>query len=508
MKKSSIVLAITAALALAYPAAAYLSGMRLETKLTQTADTATMFPTLKVVKQNYQRGFFSSVQERTYEFSLPNSDKIVPMSLAEDEDAESNDEATDNEDNEPTDPAKFIPRPIVKPLQITIINRIQHGPIPGILGVGAGKVDTEIVLPEEAQADLKKIFGDKKFLNIRTILNYGGGGTIYADSPAVITTIGRTQDKLNWKGIKLEASFDEGYNKFNYKLQTDGVDIEAKDPKNEALIHHFQIGKIMFNGDNQRAYPKSFILLGTTAFSVDSLNYSSSAKADSGFSLSKLLVASSSTLKNDLIDMSLKMGVDQVQANKKDIGAIHYDYSLKRLHAPSIQKFYETFLKLDSSMKEPQQLLALQKSMKELGLEILKHDPVLALDRLSLTGKNGEIKASADVKIVNFQPEDLENPMLLIPKLESKGQISIAEALVQALIEDTQTDPNARSMAMSMFNMQLANLETQGYVKREGKNLQSQLLWSKGKLSINGKPYPPSAVAVTEEAAAPGAQAK
>ena len=501
-------LAVSAALALAYPAAAYLSGMRLETKLTQTSDAATMFPTIKVVKHNYQRGLFSSVQESTYEFSLPNSDKISAMSLAEDEEADGATDTPDDDDNEPTDPSRLIPRPVTKPLQFTVINRIQHGPIPGILGIGAGKIDTDIVLPEEAQADLKKIFGDKKFLNIRTILNYGGGGTVLADSPAINTTIGRTQDKLHWKGIKIEASFDEGYHKFNYKLQTDGAEIEAKDPKDEALIHHFQIGKIMFSGDNQRAYPKSFILLGNTAFSVDSINYSSSANADSGFSLAKLLVSSTTTLKNDLIDMSLKMGVDQLQANKKDIGAIHYDYSLKRLHAPSVQKFYDTFLKLDNNIQDPQQVLALQKSMKQLGLDILKHDPVLALDRLSLTGKNGEVKASADVKIVNFQPEDFENPMLILPKLESKGQISIAEALVQELIENTQTDPNARSMAMNMFNMQLANLETQGYVKRDGKNLQSQLLWSKGKLSINGKPYPPSTVAVTEEAAAPGAQAK
>lgn len=504
MKKSSIVLAVTAALALAYPAASYLSGKRLETKLTQTSDAATMFPTFKVVKQNYQRGLFSSVQESTYEFSLPNSDKIVPMSLAEDEPAENNQEM--KQDQAAEQMPHLASNVITKPLQFTIINRIQHGPIPGIFGVGAGKVDTEIVLPEEARTEIKKIFGDKKFLNIRTILNYSGGGTIYADSPAVTSIIGTTQDKLNWKGIKLEASFDEGYNKFNYVVQTDGAQIEATDAKANTIIHNVQIGKIKLSGDSQRVYPKSFMFLGNVTFSIDSVNYSNSAKADSGFSLKNLLVASDSKIKNDLIDMSVKMGIDQIQANKKDIGAFHYDYSLKRLHAPSLHKFSEMLMKANQSPKGPEQVLALQKSFKELGMDILKHDPILSLDRLSLTGKNGEIKGSADVKIVNFQPEDLENPMMLVPKLESKGQINIAEALVQELIENTQTDPNARSMAMSMFNMQLANLETQGYVKRDGKNLQSQLLWSKGKLSVNGNPYPPTAVA--EGSGAPGTQAK
>lgn len=508
MKKSSLALAVTATLALAYPAVSYLSGQRLEAKLTKGDDATNMLPTLKVVKQDYKRGFFSSVQESTYEFALPDSEKLTAMSLAPEDEGDSATEAAELDDNEPTDPSKFIARPVTKPFQFTVINRIQHGPIPGIFGVGAGKIDTEIVLPEEVNADIKKLFGDKKFLNIRTVLNYTGGGTIYADSPAITTTIGSTQDKLNWKGIQLKASFEEGYNKFDYHVLSDGAVIEAKDPKNNAMVHHFQIGKIKFDGNNQRAYPKSFLFLGKTSFSIDTINYSNSAKADNGFGLKNLLVSSDSTLKNDLIDMSLKLGIDQLQANKKDIGAIHYDYSLKRLHAPSVQKFYEQFITASQGKNQPEQILALQKSMKELGLEILKHDPIIALDRLSLTGKNGEFKASANVKVVNFQPEDLENPMLLIPKLESKGEINIAEALVQELIENTQTDPNARGMAMSMFNMQLANLETQGYVKREGKNLQSQLVWSKGKLSINGKPYPPSPVAVTENAAAPGAQAK
>ncbi|MBI1834772.1 MAG: YdgA family protein [Burkholderiales bacterium] len=504
MKKSSIVLAVTAALALAYPATSYLSGKRLETKLTQTDDASSMFPTLKVVKQHYQRGFFSSIQESTYEFSLPNSEKVVPMSLAEDEQAEQGTAVAPDEATEQALP--LSPKVLAKPLQFTVINHIQHGPIPGIVGIGAGKIDTEIVLPEEARAEIKKIFGDKKFLNIRTILNYAGGGTIYADSPAVTSLIGNSQDKLNWKGIKVEASFDEGYNKLSYLVQTDGLQVEAKDPKNAALLHKVNIGKIKFSGSNQRAYPKSYVFLGDVAFSIDAINYSNSAQADSGFSLKNLLISSDSKIKNDLVDMGIKMGIEQIQAKQKDIGAFHYDYSLKRLHAPSLHKFYETLSKINGNMEAPEHILTLQKSLKQLGMEILKHDPVLSLDRLSLTGKNGEVKASADVKIVNFQPEDLENPMLLVPKLESKGQINIAEALVQDLIENTQTDPNARSMAMSMFNMQLANLETQGYVKRDGKNLQSQLLWSKGKLSINGKPYPPTAVAT--DSGAVGTQAK
>lgn len=502
MKKSSIALAVTAALVLAYPAASYVSGQRLEAKLTKTDEAISMLPTLKVVKQTYQRGFFSSVQESTYEFSVADANQLLPMSL--DQESEPG-EAAELGDTAETASNKLTPSPLFKKFQFTIINRIQHGPIPGIVGVGAGKIDSDIIFPDEVQKELKKIFGDKKFLNVRTVLNYGGGGTVYADSPAVSTTLGSTQDKLNWKGIKLEASFDEGYQKFAYKLQADGADIVAKDPKNEAVTHHFQIGKISFNGDNQRAYPKSFLFLGSTHFSIDSLNYSDNSNTDRGFSLAKLLVSSNSTVKNDLLDISLKMGVDQVQVSKKDIGAIHYDYSLKRLHAPSLQKFSESLLKLDSNMKDPEQILALQKSIKALGIEIFKHDPVVSLDRLSLTGKNGEVKASADLKLINFQPDDLENPMKLVPKLESKGQINIAEALVQELIENTQTDPNARSMAMNMFTMQLANLETQGYVKRDGKNLQSQLLWSNGKLSINGKPYPPSQVA---ESAAPGTQAK
>ncbi len=487
MKKSSLAIAVVAALAVAYPAASWVTGKRLETKLSQLNTNEVLFSKLKIVKQNYTRGIFTSTQESTIEISYADMVPGMPAPAHfQEPEATTADNNTENADNA----AQAMPdmMPVIKPIQIQIINHITHGPIPGIVGIGAGKIETEFVLDAATVAEIKKIFGDKKYLELQTVLNYSGGGTVKMSSPAINTVVGTRQDKLNWKGLNLEFAFDAAYKKLKFDFNAPGMDLVSSDGSTT-----MNLGAVKMNGDAERAYADGILYVGNSKASISSISFANTQAPNAGFNLKDLILESNTTRKEDLFDSALKMGVQQIQVNKQDIGNFHYDYSLKNLHGPSFNQLFTALYAMDRKNLTPEKLEEMQVTFKKHGAEMLKYQPVLSLDRLSLAGKNGEFKASGKLQFVDVKPGDIDNPMLLLNKLESKADVSLAETLVQELINGTQTDPDARTMMLGMFKASIEPYEAQGYIARNGSNLSSQVLWKNGKLTINGKAYPATA---------------
>lgn len=459
MKRRSILLATVVAIAVAYPSAAWVTGKRLEAKLSKIEGQDLFWSNFKVVKQQYTRGIFSSRQESTLE--------LKTMASAA---------------NAATIPDDATP---VQAMQVRIINHIQHGPVPGIIGIGAGKIDTEIVFDAVSLAELTKIFGNKKFLEIRTVLNYSGGGKLNISSPAIMTSIGPNQDKLDWKGLRFELGFDANYKSLNFDFLSPGLEVVTASGSTS-----LKMGEIKMNGKAERAYAEGIIYLGDSKASIKSISFVNTQAGNKGLRLQDLVLESSTRSEHDLIESKLLFGVGNVTMNDQAIGSFHYDYSLRNLHGPSINQLLLEIARADQYKKDPAKLDELQQHWKQYGIEILKHDPQIVLDRLSLSGKNGEFKASGKLGFVGVLAEDFELPAQLLTKLESSGQISLSDGLIDDFIDASQSDPEARNMMRSMVYSQIDTWETQGFLQREGKTYQSQLSWKTGQFLVNGKSFP------------------
>lgn len=482
MKKSSIAIAVVAALAVGYPASAWFTGQRLEAKLNKAEKKDPLLSNFKVVKQTYTRGIFSSTQEQTYELNLAGAMPGVPLpgmagSFQEGAEAEAETPVmTPEQMNELNK--------LSKPIQIRVINHIKHGPVPGIFGIAAGKVDTELVLDPEVLAEIKKVFGEKKFLEITTILNYSGGGTLKLSSPAfTTTTTGMSQTKIDWKGVKMEVGFDEDYNKLSVEMTAPGLD--GADTNGAA---NFKMGEIKLKGDAQRVIPGGMIFVGKTKANIAAIDFST--KAGEGFNVKDVTLESDSTHKNDLLEMGLKFGVANIKVKDVELNNFHYDYSVKNIHAPTLNKLAIEFSAVSKSGDPSAQLMAFQGIWQKYAMEFLKYDPSIALDRLSISGKGGEFKTSAKVKLPGVTEADFGNMNILMNKVEADMDVSLADPLIEEVINLTQKDPNARSMMLSGAKASIGAMEGQGYILRKDKTLSSQIVWKNGKLTINGKPYP------------------
>ncbi len=484
MSKSTKLIAVVAVLAVAYPAAAWYTGKSVEAKLTESSQNqAKSSPYVKIIKQDYQRGIFSSTQDTTLELTFPGMKKPdFPMPGADTNAAEQ--PATDN----PATAASPAAEPAVaekasKPLQIHFINHIQHGPLPAFRGYGAALIKTELVLDAESKAQLAKLFGTANALEITSRLNYGGSGRVSISSPAFNTVMEKDKEKVNWQGLSLEVGFEKDYKAFNVVMSAPGLTVDGLEGQS------FKLGAVSLKGEVTQAYPGTRLYLGKTETTVANISYTDKVEAKKSFTLDQFKLGTEATMKDELMDFVARIGAAKLSFDNQEFTDFHYDYGVKRIHGPSLAKISVAYTDVMSAPGDPDKRAALKAVWDEVAAIVLQKEPELVLERLSVMTVDGEAKLAGSAKLAGATAADTANPMLLLPKLQSNLDVTLTEALVAKLGGASQKDPEAQKAAQAAMAQQIQAFEGQGFITRSGKLLSSKIEWKQGALTINGKPF-------------------
>jgi len=484
VNKSMKLIAVVVVLAASYPAASWYTGKQVEAKLTESNDQSKFSPYVKVIKQDYQRGVFSSVQETTLELTLANLPGLKKPDFPGPDAA---DQSDDDVAEEPVDAsgsaAETVPAPTekaAKPVQLRFINRIQHGPLPGFSGFGAASIKTELVLDEETKAQLAKVFGTANPLEISAKLNYGGGGRVNISSPAFNTVLEKDKEKVVWQGLTMEVGFVKDYKDINVNFNAPGLSVDGSDGLS------FKLGAISLKGDVSRAYPANSLYLGKTEASIASINVTDPEGPQKSFTLEQFKLSTDASMKDELVDLAAKIGVSKFVLDQKAFSDFHYDYGVKRLHGPSLAKISTAYT---NAMSDPEKLGTLKVVWDEVAPLILQKDPELVLERLSVMTADGEAKLVGSAKLAGATATDIANPIMIISKIQSNLDITLTETLVAQMAGTSQKDPEMQKAALASLNQQISAFEGQGFITRNGKMLNSKIEWKQGSLSVNGKPF-------------------
>jgi uncharacterized protein YdgA (DUF945 family) len=129
---------------------------------------------------------------------------------------------------------------------------------------------------------------------------------------------------------------------------------------------------------------------------------------------------------------------------------------------------------------------AFAKELRRVGVELLKRDPELVIDRISFAMPEGDAKLSGSVRLVGFDEADLDGagaPMALVQKLDARIDAAVSEALLEKLV--------AAGGGAAQWEQQLAAFEEQGYVTRADGRLSTRIEFRQGALTLNGKAFTP-----------------
>jgi uncharacterized protein YdgA (DUF945 family) len=504
MKKLVVVVVVLAAILLLAP---YGVGKLAEKRMNHGLDVLVeQAPYLVIAERKWTGGWFKSRQEVTFELAGPFAAAMDPEKLeemfkqeaaeteaamdaegteqtaGEDEEAAaqaqmpSEDEASSEADAEAQAPAEDAAAPAGKPARFKVYNDVLHGPVLGLSGFGVARVDTTVDLPAEFVAKVREAFGPKPALEMRTRIGFFGGGT------TTFTSEGRT---IKPKDDDSVVTYDTFKLAVGYGRKADTYDIDGKWPKLEIKNKDggvFLLTDLTMDGDGERV--KGDLYDGDFAFRVEQIKYSdANTKKDVTVDDAHYIV--DTRTKDGFVTMAAQMGTGVVKspdftATGIEVKEIHYDISMRHLHADSVERIFkgmrEAYTLMPTMAADPSAFEeAFIAPMKEHGAELLKHDPEFSIDRVGFVTPEGEGVLKGLVKFVGVTPDDFAAPggMAIVSKLDADITVEVAVKLAEKM-------PNGATAAGAAVDS--------GYAKREGDKYVCHIVFKNGELTVNGKP--------------------
>ena len=480
MKKIVVVVAV---LALALIVAPWGVGRVAETRLNAGLDKLVeQAPYLKVVDRKWTGGWFKSEQIVTFEAFSSWFDAMNPKAI---EDAMKKDAAeagsSVESDGEPAvvaspdavpSSADEAPAPVApEMLRFTIRNEVWHGPVLGLSGLGIARVKTHLVLSDETQKKIAEIFGPKEPIEISTRVGFTGGGT------TTLTSEGRTikpdsKSEISWETLKLALGYSRDADKYDLDGKWPKVTVTSHEEKTQFVMTDMTIDGVgkrisgdLYDTDFNFGIDKLGILGGDgERIEVGNLHYILETDA-----------------KDEFLEFGAKMGTGEVKSKQLssigiELKEIHYDFSMRRLHIGTLVKM---FAGMKAAYAKPlANALEMNKvifaPLKEQGVELLKYDPELSIDRIGVVTPEGDGYLKGVITIKGATAEDFAgNSAGLIAKVHADLTIDVSEKMVQKF-------PNGSMAAGAAVDS--------GYVQRKGDRLVCKILFADGALTVNGKP--------------------
>ena len=361
-----------------------------------------------------------------------------------------------------------------KPMRITVRNEILHGPVLWPASLGLARVNSRVVLSEEVRKKLIGIFGTDEPLRVSSRIGFFGGGstrffgegrTLEFKEDGGVLTYDDFDLTIGYSGDFDEADMEGSWSNLEYtdkktgeRIAVNGMSLEGE---SERILGDLYDTDAEFEIDEMR-------LAGAdkTETLVEDVSYVVDTEHEAGF-----------------IDMSVRFGSGRIrnpafEEMQLEIREVHYDFTARHLHVETLQAL---LAEVKASYTQPAATAAeLQAAMitpmQKHGIALLRHEPEFVIDRIGLVTAEGEGVIKGVVRLSGVTEADLaQGAMALVGKIMARIDIEIAQKLLEKI-------PNGATSAGMAVD--------QGFAKREGENLVSRIEFSKGELTVNGKPLP------------------
>ncbi|MEY4560972.1 MAG: hypothetical protein RLZZ618_249 [Pseudomonadota bacterium] len=451
----------------------------------QTEKTLKAFPAVKIVKHSVVKGWVKSTHEITVEIGCA----TVPAADA---------------------PAGTVAK---GPVQITWRDTISHGPLPGFRSVGLAAIDSQLVLPPEASAQIAKVLGDKPLFTLRTVVGFGGGYSSDLASPAFKFAGPNNEGTIDWKGLTATVKGD--LNKGiagggSFKLDAPGMVLDVAKGGDVSQSVNVKLGAISMRSDIP-ANDGSTVWLAPSkgTGSIASLDITTNAAGKPVVvGLSDLKLASETKLDKGLLSTASSF-TGKGRVDSFSVDKVEMNVSLKNLHAPTYEKLMGTIMSKGLSCDKGNEADVdeiIKTEMLAAMTTLLQYNPEYALDKLAIEigGKRAELAYNLAIRGVT--PADAATPAEELFK--TKGFLSASVNVQKSLIEEiikkvvamktpqdgTAIDPEAakqeQAMMMSMVDGGIAQGVAQGFIKVEGDAVKASAKYEAGQLTLNDKVIP------------------
>ena len=428
MKKLFIAIIV---LAVIFAGAPFFIGSTVETQLREQIEKSNANPSFDISLKSYQKGWFNSYAEIEVAMQLPEAYSGM---------------ISDN--------------------KITITQDMQHGPlVTKANGMGLALVDAliEIKLPAELQSELDQLEGlEKDLLLITSRTGFNLDNTTYLELKPF---------SINKEGVALDIKPANGVFSYTLDGQINGQMTWNGLTISEESNSSVELSKLTIETDQQLIsgdiFTPSALFNGYFTTSIDLLEITGPSEAEK-VSMNALKLNVKSDINDKLANFGFVVDVKTLQAIEQSFKDVSLDISFDNLDTPTLTTMNEFM-----TNNQGQDPMAAAAKMQELLPQLLKHQPLLKINKLGVTTESGDIDSNLQVSI-NQDIYDPNNPMTMMVALDAEAKGNAPEAFFTNL-----------GMAATIEEFVNQNL-----LVREQQNLTFNFSFKNGQALLNGNPMP------------------
>ncbi|MEW5837869.1 MAG: YdgA family protein [Pseudomonadota bacterium] len=436
MNKSVLAL-LVAVPVIAYPAASWVIGGQIESLLTEQYAQLEHNEFVRLVERKTERGIFSSKDTATLE--------IRPELLGE---------LAENQ----------------KPPRFTLHSDIQHGPLPGFAAIGMARAHTELHVDN---ALIKNLFNNQPPLTVSSQLDFSGAGREQLRSPPVEGQVDG-QLQLASGGLQLDIDFNLDQSVWQMQGGVPFFKLRSNDPVQSRI----ELDKLNLEGTQSRVSAElPDLYTGPIKLTLQTLDMQGVSEAREPVHMQNLRAESDVRHQNGFVDIQVGYAIDDMRVGAQSLKNARFELALRHLQAQALVELD----RVSRAQSGGQDANAALKPMLPALQKLLENSPEIAIEQLGVSTPEGDIKASAVVKLPNANVGDLgvamENPVILMglaSVVEANAQLALPQALLMANLSEEQAE-------------MLPALLQSGYVLNNNGQLSTSISYAQGRVTINGQ---------------------
>ncbi|MSQ60723.1 MAG: DUF945 domain-containing protein [Betaproteobacteria bacterium] len=381
------------------------------------------------------------------------------------------------------------------PFSLQVKENIQHGPFPGWNRAALSVIDSEIVLPPQAQEAIGAFFNGKPPYSTRTVIGFDGSYRQTFSIPAGQFT---TPDgsKFIWHGMTGTVS-GQGENS-RYTMNATSAGFEANSEKDGASL---KIGRMHLKGEGELALDALWVSTGKSQFIIESADAAFPNPSGPAFNMkmSKLLLDSDTTLQQELLTSTSRFTASAA-FNDVKLDEIEMQASMKRVHRPTFAKVMQHIFKTAftcGALRDPNAGASMMQAMQSDLMQLLLHNPEYGLDKLRVVYAGKEASVSYTLGVNGVTAEDLKGLQfaamipVLMPKLVLKAEGKLPIAWIGQMINAMPRPASQSTLQPEALASLLQTAAAQGWIIKEGEYISSKFNFSNGQMLLNDKPFQP-----------------
>lgn len=419
---------------------------------------------LQVSSQTYRRDWFGATARTEFYLPLPESpDQASPTSQG---------------------------------LRFTLVSQINHGPLT-TAGAGLADLSSHILLEDTP------LFPADAGARIETAIGLDGAGSVSLQLPATEVAADGKRPKIGFAGLQGELTFDSGFDALDARFDLAGISA-AQDG-----AWSMDLGRMaLLSRTNQGA---DGLRLGEGSLTLERLRLDE-ATGSAGLDLGGLSMDVVTSARDSVVDGEVSYRLDKAIVDGRKYGPVSLKLTMANMSSRFLASIQAAAEEANARrLTQEERGLAVMNQLISGAPDLLKQDPRISLEELSLETPDGLVRGSFTIQALGLRWEEIGDLPRVLNKLVAEASISMPEPLLRLLfVEKAEAEirqqveqrklmgepvkmpepEKLRELALQLADQQIDQLIRQEFLLARDGYLATDASLSDGLLSVNGKMIP------------------